>query len=391
MASSVSRPSANSSLERVDLDSVEVESHDLASVQVADYFSHEGLEYLPLMILSFWFGPVYDGATITPSAYDLWFGKSEETDAKIANLFKSLLVSAAEGEFDHWCKTPWGTLALVILLDQFPRNIYRNNKESFKYDWKAQYEVRLALQRHQDDALTDLEKVWFYLVLTHTEDLHAQKQCVALANEKLVNMPEMFRKMWNTIFEKHLTVIERFGRFPHRNKFQLRESTPEEAEFLDDPTFRFDLPVVLIVDPVTGEAKFIFKTGAEDHDSTTRTVLERTDTTDLVLGQDVRVQPIHRDVRGSMVMYCTAKFLSNMARRRAPSSLPLTDHSVMEASAQPSEPAQPSEALPATTRRLPDDHEPRTAPEVGTGTRRRQLYPSLTQVWRERGISTASA
>jgi len=380
----------------------QVEAHDLNSVQVAEYFTKcDGLEDLPLRILSFWFGPVYDGATITPEAYDLWFGKSEETDAMISSLFKSYLVDAGEGKFDHWCQTPWGTLALVILMDQFPRNIFRNNKESFKYDWKAQYEVRLALEKHQDDALTDLEKVWFYLVLTHSEDLHAQEQCVRLATQKLVNMPEMFQKMWNTIFEKHLIVIRRFHRFPHRNKFMLRESTEEEAEFLADPTFRFDLPVVLIIDPVTQQAKFIFKTGAEEQESSKQSVLERTDTTDLVLRQDVKFcqfcdasqsscpHSMDKEKSHSAVLKCSAKFLSALTRRKSSAALALDDSE----SAPSHQDAQPMTevALGEVVAETHDLDHSFGKVETADSQPRMRLSRTLTSAWRNRNITAVAA
>jgi len=85
-----------------------------------------------------------------------------------------------------------------------------------------------------------------------------QKLCVKLGNEKLEKMEPNFKKMWITIFEKHLVVIEKFGRFPHRNNFLTRHSTPAELEFVNDPKFRFDLPVKLTVDPLTGAAGFHF-------------------------------------------------------------------------------------------------------------------------------------
>lgn len=118
--------------------------------------------------------------------------------------------------------------------------------------------TQIALSRAQDSGLSDLEKVWMYLVLTHAEDLPLQQRCVSLSDANLMNMEEGFRKMWNGIFHKHLEVIQMFGRFPHRNAFLSRPSTLEELHFLQDPKYRFDLPVKLEADPLTGEPKFVF-------------------------------------------------------------------------------------------------------------------------------------
>lgn len=233
---------------------------DLLDMPVPECFSvgvHR-LDPLAVKVLSFWFGTTYDVKTITPKAYDLWFGKSVETDDIMSKHFKSYLAKAAEGKYDHWAKEPLGVVALLLLLDQFPRNIYRNTAGAYRYDWKAGVIAHNALQANMDARLHDLEKVWIYLVLTHTEDLTSQKLCVKLAEENLLQMDENYRQMWKTIFQKHLLVIERFGRFPHRNTLLGRPSTPEEETFVKDPLFRFDLPVKFEIDPQTNEAKFIF-------------------------------------------------------------------------------------------------------------------------------------
>jgi uncharacterized protein (DUF924 family) len=229
-------------------------------VQVPPYFQgYIGtLDPLALKVLSFWFGMDYDGATITPEAYHLWFGKSSETDLEISMMFEVYLDKAAAGMYDHWMATPLGVVALLMLMDQFPRNIYRNTARAFAYDWKAIIVTQQALAQGHDDLLTDLEKVWLYLVLTHTEDITTQERCVALATAKLVKMETGFQKMWNLIFQKHLVVIEKFGRFPHRNSVLMRPSTAEEEKFVNDPSYRFDLPVKLEVDKHTGHANFIF-------------------------------------------------------------------------------------------------------------------------------------
>lgn len=237
----------------------------LLDVQVPEYFRPkvDKLDPLALKVLSYWFGANYDGKTVTPDAYHLWFGKSLDHDLEISMQFEQHLANTAAGMYDHWCQEPLGVVALVILMDQFPRNIYRNTARAYSFDWKAVVVAQEALKQCMDDRLTDLEKVWIYLVLTHCEDLTSQKLCVEVSETKLLEMDEGFRKMWNMIFYKHLVVIEKFGRFPHRNAFLMRPSTAEEENFVNDPSYRFDLPVELEINPQTGEAKFIFLSGDE--------------------------------------------------------------------------------------------------------------------------------
>lgn len=228
---------------------------------VSPYFRRDEfkeLDPLALRILSYWFGNEYDGHGVSTDQYDLWFGKSAETDEDIRAKFKDYLVACADGQYDHWAKHPLGVVALAILMDQFPRNIYRNSPRSFSYDWKALATVWPAIRAGMDDRLQVFERVWLYLVFTHAEDLHVQQKCVELGTTKLEEMDENWKKMWIVIFEKHEKVIKDFGRFPHRNVQMYRDSTEEEAEFVKDERFRFDLPVQLTIDPDTGKPKFTF-------------------------------------------------------------------------------------------------------------------------------------
>eukprot|EP00581_Thalassiosira_minuscula_P032835 CAMPEP_0183761012 /NCGR_PEP_ID=MMETSP0739-20130205/8144_1 /TAXON_ID=385413 /ORGANISM="Thalassiosira miniscula, Strain CCMP1093" /LENGTH=409 /DNA_ID=CAMNT_0025999077 /DNA_START=30 /DNA_END=1259 /DNA_ORIENTATION=+ len=240
----------------------------LLSMEICPYFADmkDTLDPLAIKILSYWFGPNYRGGgdEVAPEQYHLWFGKSSETDLEIQVRFAEQLDRAASGLFDHWCAHPYGTLALVILMDQFPRNVYRNHARGFAYDWKACLMVWEGLDAGQDEALSPMERVWFYLVLTHTEDLQSQRLCVALGNTKLEGMEENFKNMWQLIFKKHLVVIEKFGRFAHRNKALKRIPTQMEEDFVNDPSFRFDLPVKLSIDQATGMAKFEFVSSAEN-------------------------------------------------------------------------------------------------------------------------------
>lgn len=216
---------------------------------------------LARIILTFWFGPEYDGTTasVPVEKWGLWFGKSDDTDMIINTMFKEHTDACSTEKFDHWTDTPLGTLALLILMDQFSRNLWRNKAQGFSFDWKALNIAQTALMKGTDKLLTEAEKVWLYVVLTHAEDLHVQQQCVALAEANLMEMDEIYRNVWINIYKKHLYVIEKFGRFPHRNKCFQRPSTDEESVFLNDPSCRFDLPAKLVEDPETHERKFVFE------------------------------------------------------------------------------------------------------------------------------------
>lgn len=113
----------------------------LLELEICPFFASmmKVLDPLAIKVLSFWFGPDYegDGGDVAPEQYHLWFGKSAETDLEIHVRFGEQLDRAASGLFDHWCAHPYGTLALVILTDQFSRNIFRNQARGFAYDWKA--------------------------------------------------------------------------------------------------------------------------------------------------------------------------------------------------------------------------------------------------------------
>lgn len=217
---------------------------------ITDHFAKFAGEVDPLVlkILSWWFGPEYDGGTLGPEQYALWFGKSDDSDREFRQLFTDLLEPCAGGRFDGWTRHPLGYVALVILMDQCPRAIFRNTARSIGYDWKAIHVTWQALDRGIDTQLPYHERVWFYIVLTHAEDLRAQLKCVALSQERLTEGESTFHSMWMGAFVKHRDVIKLFGRFPHRNKWLGRHTTIDEEEFLNDPKYRFDAKMNFDVD-----------------------------------------------------------------------------------------------------------------------------------------------
>ncbi|MDP6786849.1 MAG: DUF924 family protein [Rhodospirillales bacterium] len=174
------------------------------------------------LILDFWF--VSDG---------LWFKKDDAFDETIRQRFTADYERAAAGESSDWRQTPDGCLALIILLDQFPRNMFRGSARAFATDALAIDVTEAALGRGFDNALPPARRRFVYMPLMHAEDVDHQRRCVDLfaALENDSNGLEYAIK--------HLEIIERFGRFPHRNEVLGRHSTPEELAFLKTPGSSF--------------------------------------------------------------------------------------------------------------------------------------------------------
>jgi len=195
-------------------------------------------------ILSFWFG---DESNVLPSASrtELWFGSKPETDAEIRKKFAADVQKASQGEYDEWFLEPRGTLALIILLDQFPRHIFRNTAKAYDYDQKALDFCLQGVQKEFDHAISLIERVFFYFPLMHAESLEMQATSVR-AYQILVNLafPET-RNVYENFLDyaiKHYEIIRRFGRFPYRNSLLGRVSTAEEIEFLKTPGSSFGSP-----------------------------------------------------------------------------------------------------------------------------------------------------
>ncbi|MBV7267200.1 DUF924 family protein [Erythrobacter ani] len=157
-----------------------------------------------------------------------WFGGSDAVDNACESRFGGTLAEAAAGKLDHWAETPRGLLALVIVLDQFSRNIHRDTARAFAQDDKAQELVRQALEREWDDKLGMDERQFLYMPLMHAEDRTLQELCL----DKFKAMAETASRIVG-FAEKHQAIVERFGRFPYRNQVLGRESTAEERDFID--------------------------------------------------------------------------------------------------------------------------------------------------------------
>jgi uncharacterized protein (DUF924 family) len=160
-----------------------------------------------------------------------WFAKDEAFDASFRERFTAAHMMAARRELDHWAETPEGSLALLILLDQYPRNCFRGTGHAFATDPLARHFAIQALDAGQDQMLENDLRRFFYLPLQHAEDLDLQERQVKL-------FQAMERPADDRWAEHHHAIIARFGRFPHRNRALGRETTPEEQAFLDQDGFR---------------------------------------------------------------------------------------------------------------------------------------------------------
>jgi uncharacterized protein (DUF924 family) len=174
-------------------------------------------------ILDFWFLPLGDPEHGKPR--DFWWDSTPEIDAEISSRFGALFDKAVTGELDAWRKSPDGALALILLCDQFSRNMHRRAARAFSGDAKALETARYAMARNHPAAYPNDMRVFFFMPFQHSEDLGDQDFCCAL-----------FATLGNEDNEKytlrHRNIVARFGRFPHRNEVLGRASTAEELDYL---------------------------------------------------------------------------------------------------------------------------------------------------------------
>lgn len=193
----------------------------------------------PETVLDFWLGDTPTNAESLKTRNKLWFQKSFETDREIAETFVPTLADLAAGEAKVWAKQgPKQRLAAIIVLDQFSRNIFRGHRFSFAHDKLAHLLTTAGLAFNDDKQLSEVERVFFYLPLEHSESMEDQRLSVRLYEELAEEARPAFRDFCKTTLDfarKHLDVIERFGRFPHRNSVLRRPSTREEQAYLSEP------------------------------------------------------------------------------------------------------------------------------------------------------------
>jgi uncharacterized protein (DUF924 family) len=163
-----------------------------------------------------------------------WFAKSPAFDAELRSRFLDLHMAASRGELDDWAGTAEGALALLLLLDQFPRNMFRGSAHAFASDPLARAVARRAIEAGLDGQAPVELRPFFYLPFEHSEDPTDQALAVELC-ETLVPLGDADSVKWAKV---HKDIIDRFGRFPHRNACHGRRTTPEEQAFLESGGFK---------------------------------------------------------------------------------------------------------------------------------------------------------
>lgn len=193
-------------------------------------------------ILAYWFGVEADDVATAQSQAPLWWKKSAQVDAEIRNRFGQCVVQAGAGGLDHWADEPRGRLALILLCDQFTRHIYRDTPQAFSLDYRALAWCKEGLAVKADQALRAIERVFFYLPLEHSESLSDQHEAVRLFEQLKAEVPANAQATFDGFLDyaiRHRQIIERFGRFPHRNAALGRPTTEEETAFLKQPGSSF--------------------------------------------------------------------------------------------------------------------------------------------------------
>jgi len=190
-------------------------------------------------ILQFWLGAP-GGPPLGNQAR--WFTRDDQLDAEIRARFGADLEAAAHGALAGWADAPRPALALVVLLDQFSRNAWRGTPRAFAQDAQALRVAQDAIARGFDGQLAPVERWFLYMPFMHAEDHAVQQRGVALFARLADEAPPELRGAFESALdyaERHRVIVERFGRFPHRNAILGRPSTPEEVEFLAQPGSSF--------------------------------------------------------------------------------------------------------------------------------------------------------
>ena len=192
-------------------------------------------------VLYFWFGARPYTALQVQQHTRLWFGESgspeltPQTDELVRERFGDLTQQAADGKLGSWESGPRRRLALILLLDQFPRNIFRGSVRAFAYDEKALALALSGMQSAADAALSVVERIFFYMPLQHAESREVQDESVAAYRRLRQEAPEELQAVFDAALrsaENHRAIVEEFGRFPHRNELLERTSTAAEVEWL---------------------------------------------------------------------------------------------------------------------------------------------------------------
>ena len=192
-------------------------------------------------LISAWFDDTIVNPDSVPGRMPWWFGPDAERDTALAGQFSGLLEECAAGKHYEWLEHPEGRLAVIIALDQLPRNLFRGTPRAFANDAYTAALCLAAALTGQDRELAPIQRAFLYMPLQHFEDLAGQEAGVALYEQLANDTPEwpQFRQGFLPFARQHRDIIARFGRFPHRNRTLGRSNTPDEEDYLQAgaPTF----------------------------------------------------------------------------------------------------------------------------------------------------------
>ncbi|MCY1274021.1 hypothetical protein D3C76_964350 [compost metagenome] len=193
-------------------------------------------------LLEWWFGDESTATAVAAQRQRLWFGKNACQDLDVDNRFGGLLRQALEGGLEDWSASAQGWLALILLLDQLPRMAFRDTPRAYAGDARAQRLVRRGLAEGLDRQLQPIERAFVYLVLEHAEDKSSQALSVELHQQLCDEVEAEEKPLFDDFLDwavRHQRVVERFGRFPHRNAILGRACSEAEERFLREPGSRF--------------------------------------------------------------------------------------------------------------------------------------------------------
>jgi uncharacterized protein (DUF924 family) len=186
-------------------------------------------------ILGFWFGLAAEDPAEASARETFWFGASGTMDSVIRERFGLAVEAAGRGNLNSWVEVPRSALALVLLLDQFPRNIWRGTAKAFAHDAQALRVAQEAVARGHLNSLAPLEQVFLVLPFQHSESIEDQREAVRLSSEVARTAPRAWQPILEHYLEfakQHFALVDRFGRFPHRNHVLARTPTNEEEAYL---------------------------------------------------------------------------------------------------------------------------------------------------------------
>ncbi|MFC5473405.1 DUF924 family protein [Paraherbaspirillum soli] len=192
-----------------------------------------------LGIRQFWFGDDPDDERTDKRQAGLWWSKDAGVDRQIRQQFENTLLAVERGDLSHWDESPEGLSALILLTDQFSRNMYRGTARAFAFDALALAFCRLAIEREFDLAMRPIERVFMHMPLVHSESLADQQQAVQLARALTTPGQQNCFTGFLDFAIQHHDIIARFGRYPHRNLILGRPSSAEELAFLQQPGSSF--------------------------------------------------------------------------------------------------------------------------------------------------------